>query len=90
MHINVYIQAVCIVGCCIANPTASPGSPAPHIIFIMVDDMGFHDIQYRTDTDIHTPTLNELATQNGVRLENYYTGPSCGPTRAQFLSGEKI
>jgi len=62
--------------------------PAPHIIFIMVDDMGWNDIGYRTTTELVTPTLTDLATKDGVRLERYYTGPTCGPTRSQFLSGK--
>ena len=64
--------------------------PAPHIIFIMVDDMGWNDIGYRTTTELVTPTLTDLATKDGVRLERYYTGPTCGPTRSQFLSGKSV
>ena len=59
----------------------------PNIIFIMVDDMGWNDIGYRANSEVLTPTLKELASKNGVQLENYYTGPVCGPTRSQFLSG---
>ena len=61
--------------------------PAPHIIYIMVDDMGWNDIGYRTTTELVTPTLTDLATKDGVRLERYYTAPTCGPSRSQFLSG---
>lgn len=64
--------------------------PSPNIIFIMVDDLGFNDIGYRANTDIVTPTLDDLATKDGIRLERYYTAPVCGPTRSQFLSGEYV
>lgn len=70
------------------KPPTHSKSSKPNIIYIMVDDLGWNDIGYRPNTDIKTPTLTKLATNKGVRLENYYTAPTCGPTRAQFLSGK--
>ncbi|XP_066525769.1 arylsulfatase I [Hoplias malabaricus] len=58
---------------------------APHIIFIMTDDLGFNDIGYHNSA-IHTPTLDKLAAQ-GVKLENYYVQPICTPSRSQLLTG---
>ena len=52
----------------------------------MADDIGYNDVGYRGAGDIKTPNIDQLAL-NGVQLENYYVGPSCGPTRSQFLSG---
>ena len=51
----------------------------------MVDDLGWNDVGYH-GSEIYTPNLDELA-DNGVKLENYYTAPVCGPTRAQLLTG---
>ena len=66
----------------------STNKPAPNIIMIMVDDLGWNDVDWRANTDIQTPYLNTLATGvNGVDLQHYYTAPTCGPSRAQFLSG---
>lgn len=63
---------------------AAPGPP--NVVFIMVDDLGWNDVGFHS-SEIRTPTLDRLA-DNGVKLENYYMAPVCGPTRAQFLSGE--
>jgi len=57
----------------------------PHIVLILADDYGFHDIGYH-NSDIHTPTLDKLAA-GGVKLENYYVQPICTPSRSQLLSG---
>nr|XP_023685143.1 arylsulfatase I [Paramormyrops kingsleyae] len=57
----------------------------PHIIFILTDDQGFHDIGYH-DSDIRTPTLDKLAAE-GVKLENYYIQPICTPSRSQLITG---
>ena len=57
----------------------------------MVDDLGWNDVDWRANTDIQTPYLNTLATGvNGVDLQHYYTAPTCGPSRAQFLSGKQF
>lgn len=60
-------------------------SPRPNIVFIMADDLGWYDVGYH-GSDIQTPHIDRLAA-SGVKLENYYVQPICGPSRTQFLSG---
>ena len=57
----------------------------PHIVMIVVDDLGSHDLGFH-GTGIHTPNIDELAT-SGVYLDQYYVLPYCSPTRAALLSG---
>ncbi|GFN95654.1 arylsulfatase b-like [Plakobranchus ocellatus] len=57
----------------------------PNIVFILADDLGFHDVGYH-GSRIRTPTLDKLS-ENGVRLENYYVQPICSPTRSQLMTG---
>lgn len=66
------------------QPSAAPLQP-PHIIFILTDDQGYHDVGYH-GSDIETPTLDRLAAE-GVKLENYYIQPICTPSRSQLLTG---
>ncbi|XP_064616928.1 arylsulfatase J-like [Liolophura sinensis] len=65
------------------DPTKAPATP--HILFILVDDLGYGDVGYH-GSEIQTPVIDRLA-QNGVKLENYYVQPLCTPTRSQLLSG---
>ncbi|PIK58896.1 putative arylsulfatase B isoform X2 [Apostichopus japonicus] len=60
-------------------------SKQPHIVFILADDYGYHDIGYH-GTVIKTPVLDSLAA-NGAKLENYYVQPICSPTRSQLMTG---
>ena len=64
-----------------------------HIIFMVVDDLGFSDVGYKASmyntTDgplFSTPTIDTLAL-SGVRLESYYVAFLCSPSRTSFLSG---
>ena len=57
----------------------------PHILFIMADDIGYHDAGFR-GSEIPTPNMDRLAN-SGVILKFHYVMPQCAPTRASFLTG---
>ncbi|NXG78323.1 ARSI Arylsulfatase, partial [Baryphthengus martii] len=67
------------------KPLRPTFSRPPHIIFILTDDQGYHDVGYH-GSDIQTPTLDRLAAE-GVKLENYYIQPICTPSRSQLITG---
>lgn len=66
---------------------AGTAQERPNILLIMADDLGWGDVGYH-GAEIATPTLDRLAAE-GVRLERYYTHPSCTPTRTAFYSGKR-
>jgi arylsulfatase A-like enzyme len=57
----------------------------PNILLIVMDDMGFSDWG-AFGGEIKTPHLDRLAAE-GVRITNFYTAPTCSPTRAMLLTG---
>lgn len=57
----------------------------PNILLIVADDLGWSDMG-SFGGEINTPNLDALAF-NGIRLTNFYTAPTCSPTRAMLLSG---
>jgi len=56
----------------------------PHIVFVLTDDLGWNSVW--NNVDIHSPTINYLAT-DGVKLTSHYVYRFCSPTRAAFLTG---
>jgi len=60
-------------------------APKPNIIIILADDMGWGDVGFH-GSDIHTPHIDELASE-GVVLNYFYTAPICSPTRAGLMTG---
>eukprot|EP00927_Polykrikos_kofoidii_P059943 TRINITY_DN55033_c0_g1_i1.p1 TRINITY_DN55033_c0_g1~~TRINITY_DN55033_c0_g1_i1.p1 ORF type:complete len:603 (-),score=65.20 TRINITY_DN55033_c0_g1_i1:108-1916(-) len=62
---------------------------APHIVFILVDDLGWNDVSMHGSPDAPTPNMDRLAA-TGVRLNSYYVNPVCSPTRASLMSGRSI
>ena len=74
---------------------AARATAPPHIVFVMLDDVGMADLgEFAVHalpgrgkrSAIPTPTLDRLARE-GVRLSNYYVQPTCSPTRASLLTG---
>lgn len=61
-------------------------SSRPNIVFVLADDYGLDGVGcYGSDT-FQTPHIDALA-QSGLRFENAYCTPLCGPTRCLLITG---
>ena len=67
------------------QPARAATEGPPNVLIILADDLGFSDIG-AFGGEIDTPNLDALAAE-GVRLTDFYTAPTCSPTRAMLLSG---
>ena len=68
----------------LALAEASPKQP--NVVLIMADDLGAECIGAYGGKSYETPRIDALAAQ-GMRFENAFSMPLCGPTRACILSG---
>jgi arylsulfatase A-like enzyme len=58
------------------------------IVFVLMDDLGWHDTGPYGNALIDTPNLNRFASQS-TRFTNAYAAcPVCSPTRASILTGK--
>ncbi len=60
----------------------------PNIVFILVDDMGWRDLQCFGSTFYETPNIDRLASEGMVFTNAYAAAPVCSPTRAILLTGQ--
>ena len=65
---------------------ASAATAAPHILLMVLDDIGRADTGIYGSSNINLPTLRSLA-KDGVIFENFYTQTVCSPTRSSLLTG---
>jgi len=81
------IRLLGLVGVVASLATASAQGPPrrPNIVILLADDMGFADMG-AFGSEIKTPNLDALA-KDGVRFTNFYTQPTCSPTRSVLMSG---
>jgi arylsulfatase A-like enzyme len=59
----------------------------PHILLMVLDDIGRTDTGIYGPSNIPMPNLVNLAT-NGIVLENFYTQTVCSPTRSALMTGQ--
>ncbi|GFY77320.1 arylsulfatase B [Trichonephila inaurata madagascariensis] len=58
----------------------------PHILFVLVDDLGWNDVSFHGSPQIRTPNIDALAACSLI-LNNYYTESLCSRARASLMSG---
>lgn len=58
----------------------------PNIIFVFSDDVGIGNLSCYGSDNFKTPQLDELA-KGGIRFEQCFSTPLCGPSRAQIMTG---
>src|SRR5688572_32926145 len=59
----------------------------PNVILILMDDMGYGDLECYGGFPYHTPNINKLANE-GMRFTNFYVSQAvCSASRSSFLTG---
>lgn len=66
--------------------STAASSVKPNFIIILIDDLGYGDIQPFGSSVNKTPNLEKMAAQ-GAKLTNFYTANVCSASRAQLLTG---
>ena len=69
-----------------AFSSTAEAAEQPHIIVIIVDDLGWADVGYHGSSTIPTPAIDALVA-TGVELRQFYAFPDGFQTRAAILTG---
>jgi len=59
------------------------------IIFVLIDDIGYGDINVLTPGELATPNLDSLY-QESITLTDFHVGTTCAPTRASLMTGRSV
>ncbi len=63
-------------------------SPPWNVLLILIDDMGWSDLQYAGSDYYESPCIDRLASQSVQFRQAYAAAPVCSPTRAAILTGK--
>ncbi len=76
--------------CLLLQPVAafSQASRPPNIIFVLADDLGYHDVGFNGRTEWKTPNLDKLAAQGTIFKRWYANAVVCAPSRAALMTGK--
>ncbi|MHC5068451.1 MAG: sulfatase, partial [Planctomycetota bacterium] len=63
-------------------------SSQPHIVLIVIDDLGARDLSCTGSNSYHTPHIDHLASQGMLFSQGYAAAANCAPSRACLMSGQ--
>ena len=76
---------IILYGC---NPNSKTFVKQPNIVFILVDDLGSHQLGCYGSIFYETPNIDKLAGE-GMKFTNAYAASTvCSPTRASIMTGK--
>ncbi|KAL1445780.1 hypothetical protein MTO96_029007 [Rhipicephalus appendiculatus] len=84
----IYFSEMHLVGllAVVALGAAAHASQRPHIIVIVVDDLGWADVGHHGSPQLLTPNIDWLAA-DGLALAQHYAQSSSTATRSALLTG---
>lgn len=60
----------------------------PNILFILADDLGYHDLGIMGSRYYETPNIDRIATEGMVFTNGYAACQVCSPSRASIMTGK--
>lgn len=81
------ISVSCLLAVCFYAAAWAQQKQKPNIVLILVDDLGFSDIEPYGRLDLKTPHISRLARE-GTIFKEFYNNSICAPTRASLLTGQ--
>lgn len=80
---------VWVATACTVKDTDRPASASrPNVLFILADDLGYHDLSVAGSQYYETPHIDRIAQEGMVFTNGYATCQVCSPSRASILSGK--
>ncbi|MAW93858.1 MULTISPECIES: sulfatase [unclassified Leeuwenhoekiella] len=63
-------------------------SKPPNILFILADDLGYHDLSITGSRYYETPNIDRIALEGTVFTQGYAASLVCSPSRASIMLGQ--
>lgn len=82
-----------VIGSCKEQNTsvaesALEGPEKPNVLFVLVDDLGYHDLSFAGSAYYETPNIDQLASKSTIFTQGYAGSRVCSPSRATIMTGK--
>lgn len=84
--LSIFVLVGTSLGSSWSSAQAQEPPPAPNIILIMADDVGYECFGCYGSKQYSTPHIDQLANA-GMRFDHCYSQPLCTPTRVKLMTG---
>lgn len=80
----------CLFSLCLLGTACDPAEDGgqPNVLFIVADDLGYHDLGVNGSSYYETPNLDRLAGEGVQFTRAYTTSRVCSPARASLMNGQ--
>ncbi|WP_242118760.1 sulfatase [Aestuariivivens sediminicola] len=79
---------LCAMVSCQTKSEKKEPEKRPNIVFILVDDLGYHDLSFTGSPFYETPNIDDLAQESMVFTQGYAASRVCSPSRASIMTGK--
>ena len=90
MKNQIFLLAVLAISslACQSEETQNKPANQPNILFILADDLGYHDLSCMGSSYYETPNIDRIANEGMTFTNGYATCQVCSPSRASIMSGK--
>ncbi len=83
-----FVMASVLTGCSVLFSSSTvEAQEKPNIVFVLVDDLGYHDLGVTGSTFYESPHIDELARSSFQFIQGYTAARVCSPARASIMTG---
>ncbi|MCK0190819.1 sulfatase [Arenibacter sp. F20364] len=86
--IGLVIFTLVLLSCRENNKRVEEVEKKPNIVFILVDDLGLHDLSITGSKFYETPNVDRIAEEGMVFEQGYAASRVCSPSRASIMTGK--
>jgi len=79
---------VFVLASCQNNQNEKSKTTKPNILFILADDLGYHDLSCMGSDFYETPNIDRIASEGMIFTDGYANCQVCSPSRASIMSGK--
>ena len=79
--------AIFLINCRGKEDKSTENPSKPNFIFILADDLGYHDLSVMGSKYYETPNIDRIANEGMTFTEGYATCQVCSPSRASIMLG---
>ncbi|WP_162340547.1 sulfatase [Cyclobacterium salsum] len=85
---NWILLAALLMASCQQEQVEQTEKQKPNVLFILADDLGYHDLSCMGSDYYETPNIDRIAHEGMVFTNGYAACQVCSPSRASLMSGK--
>ncbi|MFO7924286.1 MAG: sulfatase-like hydrolase/transferase, partial [Bacteroidales bacterium] len=87
-QIILFPASILLLASCQNHQSEADRIQKPNVLFILADDLGYHDLSCMGSEYYETPHIDRIASEGMIFTDGYANCQVCSPSRASIMSGK--